>query len=178
MSEERENRGRIIKGRRAAVYICRAARYLLLLLMFLAGMLSALPNLLGYRAYIIISGSMEPTVPVGSVVYAKSVEPEKIQAGDIIVFYGGRDGDAVTTHRVAENRTKNREFITRGDANADNDMLPRPYESLIGRVEFTVPFLGRLLIELSGKGKRWGLLGTLAAAMAALYFLEDRLRHM
>lgn len=63
---------------------------------------------------------------------------------DYVVFYGGRDGDAVTTHRV----------------------------------EFTVPFLGRLLTQLSGKEKRWGLLGTLAAVIAALYFLEDRLRHM
>lgn len=146
-----------------------------MLLIFLAGMLSTLPNLLGYRAYAIVSGSMEPAIPIGSVAYAKPLEPEKIQTGDIIVFYGGRNGDAVTTHRVAENRTADREFITRGDANADNDMLPRPYESLIGRVEFSVPYLGRFLTALSGRAGRWSVLG-IAAAVAALWLLEDRLK--
>lgn len=90
----------------------------------------------------------------GSLVYAKYVEPEEIKAGDIIVFYGGRNGHAVTTHRVVENRRADREFITRGDANADNDMLPRPYESLIGRVELSVPYLGDFLSLLRGKTGR------------------------
>ncbi len=111
----------------------------------------ALPLFLGFQAYIIVSGSMEPAIAQGSVVYARYVEPEEIREGDIIVFYGGRNGDAVTTHRVMENRTAEREFITRGDANADNDMLPRPYESLIGRVELSVPFLGKVLSVLSGR---------------------------
>ncbi len=110
-----------------------------------------LPLFLGFQAYIIVSGSMEPAIAQGSVVYARYVEPEEIREGDIIVFYGGRNGDAVTTHRVMENRTAEREFITRGDANADNDMLPRPYESLIGRVELSVPFLGKVLSVLSGR---------------------------
>ncbi len=123
---------------------------MLLLLVLLAGVLPLLPVLLGYKAYAIVSGSMEPAILEGSVVYARCVEPESIRVGDIIVFYGGRNGEAVTTHRVVENRVSEREFITKGDANADNDMLPRPYESLIGRVELSVPFLGRLLSMLSG----------------------------
>lgn len=142
-----------------------------MLLIVLTGALLALPGLLGYSPYTIVSGSMEPAIPLGSVVYARGVPPERVQPGDVIVFYGGRNGDAVTTHRVVENRTAAREFITRGDANADNDMLPRPYENYIGRVELSVPLLGRILTVLSGKAGRAGLMGIVFAVMG-LYFLE------
>ena len=151
MYEKRKKLENGKKSGKAAAYLLKAVSKICLLLAVLAGALSALPLFLGFQAYIIVSGSMEPAIPLGSVVYARDVEPEEIREGDIIVFYGGRNGDAVTTHRVMENRTAEREFITRGDANADNDMLPRPYESLIGRVELSVPFLGKVLSVLSGR---------------------------
>lgn len=141
---KRNVKGKEKESGKAVAYLPKAVSMICLFLAVLAGMLPALPLLLGYKAYAIVSGSMEPAIPEGSIVYAKYIKPEEIQAGDIIVFYSGRNGDAVTTHRVAENHIADREFITRGDANADNDMLPRPYENLIGRVELSVPFLGRL----------------------------------
>ena len=151
MYEKRKKLENGKKSGKAAAYLLKAVSKICLLLAVLAGALSALPLFLGFQAYIIVSGSMEPAIAQGSVVYARYVEPEEIREGDIIVFYGGRNGDAVTTHRVVENRAAEREFITRGDANADNDMLPRPYESLIGRVELSVPFLGKVLSVLSGR---------------------------
>ena len=175
MLEKRKNTEKIGNGSKTAADICKAIRNILLFLMALAGVLSVLPVLLGYRAYTIVSGSMEPSIPLGSVVYVKPSQPEDIQPGDVIVFYGGRDGDAVTTHRVVENRAADREFITRGDANADNDMLPRPYESLIGRVGFSVPLLGRILTVLSSNAGRAGLLG-IVFGILGLSFLEAGLR--
>lgn len=175
MSEKRKNREKVKEGGGIGVFLCRAVRTALLLLIVLTGALLVLPGFLEYKPYTIISGSMEPSIPLGSVVYARSVKPEQVQPGDVIVFYGGRNGDAVTTHRVVENRTVEGEFITRGDANADNDMLPRPYGSFIGRVELAVPLLGRFLTALSGTAGRAGLLG-IVAAIIGLYFLEAGLR--
>ena len=151
MYEKRKKLENGKKSGKAAAYLLKAVSKICLLLAVLAGALSALPLFLGFQAYIIVSGSMEPAIAQGSVVYARYVDPEEIREGDIIVFFGGRNGDAFNTHSVMENRTAEREFITRGDANADNDMLPRPYESLIGRVELSVPFLGKVLSVLSGR---------------------------
>ena len=125
----------------------------------------ALPRLLGFEAYAIISGSMEPQIPVGSLVYAKAMAPEEVEAGDVIVFYGGRAGEAVTTHRVVENRNADREFITRGDANAGDDMEARPYESLIGRVEHILPHFGRLSLMMSMASGKTGMVCFLGAAL-------------
>ncbi len=125
----------------------------------------ALPRLLGFEAYAIISGSMEPQIPVGSLVYAKAMAPEEVEVGDIIVFYGGRAGEAVTTHRVVENRNADREFITRGDANAGDDMEARPYENLIGRVEHILPHFGRLSLMMSMASGKAGMVCFLGAAL-------------
>ena len=77
-----------------------------------------------------------------------------ILAEDVIAYYGGRDQDAVVTHRVVENQISRREFITKGDANAANDMLPVSYHNLLGRVETSIPVLGyvaQLLTAREGK---------------------------
>lgn len=55
-----------------------------------------LPRLLGYEVYVVVSGSMEPAIPVGSALYVESVPPEEVEVGDVIAFY---DRGAVITHR-------------------------------------------------------------------------------
>ena len=61
---------------------------------------------------------------------------------DVIAFYGGPDTNAIITHRVVENRVVMGQFITRGDANEENDMNPTSYREFIGRVELTIPKFG------------------------------------
>lgn len=134
------------------------------------------PRLLGYDVYAIVSGSMEPSISTGSLVYAKKTDPAAVEPGDVIVFLGGRDGGTVITHRVAENRTQERAFITKGDANASNDVYPVPYEQCLGRVALSVPALGFFLPAVSTMPGKLSLLGVLAAA-AALRFLGAWLKH-
>lgn len=110
-----------------------------------------LPALFGYEVYEVVSGSMEPEIPVGSILYVEETEPEDVLPGDIIAFT--RDG-SVVTHRVEENRYVEGEFITKGDANRKEDMLPVAYESLIGKAVYHLPMLGvlmRLLASTTGK---------------------------
>lgn len=115
-----------------------------------------LPKLLGYQAYEIVSGSMEPEIPVGSAVYVKSADPEMVSEGEIIVFW---KGDSVITHRVLENVHAKREFITKGDANSAEDMAPVPYGDLLGSVKLHIPVLGSVMALLSGgRGKIYAAL--------------------
>lgn len=82
------------------------------------------PKLMGYEIYNVVSGSMEPEIPVGSVIYVKAVSPETVEEGDIIAF---TSGVSVISHRVVSNQTVEGKFTTKGDANAENDMNPVGY---------------------------------------------------
>ena len=146
--------------------ILTALSTILLLLVILICLPLMGPRLLGYQPFAIITGSMEPEIPVGSIVYAKAASPQELAPGDVIVFYGGRGQDTVITHRIAENDAAESQFITKGDANEQNDMEPVPYGNLIGEVRFSLPVLGRFLPLAAGTSGKMILLGILAAALA------------
>lgn len=116
---------------------------------------------------------MEPAIPVGSVIYVETLRPEEVAEGDVIAFHGG---DSVIAHRVVKNRVGEGEFITKGDANAENDMNPVGYQELIGRVCLHYPVAGGLLeVCTSSIGKLY--LICLAACGAMLNILAGRLRN-
>lgn len=115
----------------AIVYIC--------ILGFLA---IAAPMVAGYHPVVVLSGSMEPTYGVGSVIYYKSVPFEQIQIGDPITFRGSEDG-AMVTHRVVEKDESARAFGTEGDANGSRDPGMVPYDNVVGRAtQFCIPYAG------------------------------------
>lgn len=128
--------------------VMNVAGTLLLLVVILLCIPVTVPRLFGYQVYNVISGSMEPAIPTGSLVYVKSVEPGDVEAEDVIAFYSSVDSGAIITHRVVENHKVSGEFITKGDANKENDPLPVEYEELLGKVSLSVPFLGGILATL------------------------------
>lgn len=116
----------------------------------------SLPRFAGIQSYVVVSGSMEPSIPVGSLVFAKKVEPATLQKGDVIVFYSteaasmsGGGGAIPITHRVVENNTEAGEVITKGDANESADMNPAAYVNIVGKVFTHVPGLGLLAAPLA-----------------------------
>ena len=113
-----------------------------------------IPRFAGIGQYVVISGSMEPGIPVGSIVYSTAVDPSSLDTGDIIVFYSNEGGDTPVTHRVVENHTADSEIITKGDANAQNDLSPVVYPNIIGKVVLHLPAVGyaaAALTSLQGK---------------------------
>ncbi|MBC8091842.1 MAG: signal peptidase I, partial [Pseudonocardia sp.] len=106
----------------------RRVRSALLLLVVLLALLLALavavvPAAVGGSTLTVLSGSMEPTLPVGSVVVVRPRPPAEIGTGDVITFLArdpGSDATRVVTHRVVE-VLPGPEFRTRGDANPDPD---------------------------------------------------------
>ncbi len=121
------------------------------------------PRLMGYDVYVVVSGSMEPAIPVGSALYVEPARPEDVAAGDVIAFF---ERGAVITHRVVENHVVEGEFITKGDANGENDLAPVAYEALIGRMARSVPYLGSVMAVCSGtKGKIYLACGVVGAVL-------------
>lgn len=117
----------------------------------------AAPRLAGIKTYVVISGSMEPAIPVGSLVYSKTVEPSTLETGDVIVFYsskaaegGGNTSEIIPiTHRVVLNDTTAGEITTKGDANEQNDVSKVIYNNVEGKVIFHIPHLGYIGAPLS-----------------------------
>ncbi len=103
-----------------------------------------IPKAFGYQVYGILSNSMEPEIATGSLVYVDSVDPESIVDGDIITYKMGSDSRVVATHRVVSVNRDKKEFITKGDHNNTVDAQPVIYERLLGKVVFTIPFLGEI----------------------------------
>lgn len=158
-----KHRGRKHKG--VLPGLCSALSVLLLAAVVGICIPMTVPRLFGYEAYTVVSGSMEPAIPVGSAIYLEAAVPETVNAGDVIAFYKGR---GVVTHRVMENRTVSGEFITKGDANEENDMEPVPYAAMIGRMAVSIPFLGTVMAVCSGSmGKAY-----LAGGVAGAFFLQ------
>ena len=137
----------------------------------------AAPRLAGIRTYVVISGSMEPAIPTGSMVYSKEVDPKTLETGDVIVFYssnaapGGTDTKDIIpiTHRVVSNDTAAGEITTKGDANEQNDISKVTYMNVEGKVIFHVPHLGYLASPLSST------MGKIALALIILagYLLAE-----
>ena len=125
----------------------------------------ALPRLAGLEAYAIVSGSMEPELPTGSLVYVERAAADELEAGEVITFYAGAEEDGVVTHRIVENRKGEKELETKGDANEQGDPRPVSYGQVIGRVKSHVPYLGWLYPLMSGRAGKLRLLALLLAAL-------------
>jgi signal peptidase len=102
------------------------------------------PDFMGYKPFIVLSGSMEPTILTGDMVLTKEIAAESIVQNDIITFRA--DQDVMVTHRVTEviNENGNISFITKGDANVGADNIVVKAEDLEGIYLGRVGGLGRI----------------------------------
>ena len=134
--------------------VCSLLGTILLIVLILGCIPLTVPKAFGYNIYTVISGSMEPAIPVGSLVYVKYQEPETIQKKDVIAFYGAKDASSIVTHRVVTNKKLSGEFITKGDANQTKDMNPVNYNNYMGKVVLSIPVIGGIAQSLTtGSGK-------------------------
>lgn len=116
---------------------------ILVILIALAAILF-LPKLLGMTPLAVLSGSMEPTYNVGSLIYVKDADPQDVQIGDPITFK--ISDDTMVTHRVVAIDTEAQTFQTKGDANDNVDGGAVAYENLVGKPVFTIPYMGYLAV--------------------------------
>ena len=154
--------------------LCNVLGTLLIVIVIALCVPITVPWLVGYQVYDVISGSMEPEIPVGSVVYVKQADPSTIQIGDVIAY---QSESGVVIHRVTTNRTSMGEMVTKGDANNVEDFSPVPYDNVLGRVEMHLPFLGAFMsIYASVAGKVYLLLIAACGVMLNLVAANMRQR--
>ncbi|QDP97954.1 signal peptidase I [Microlunatus elymi] len=107
----------------------------------LAVALTVLPALVGGQTLTVLSGSMQPRLPVGSVVVNKPADVATLQRGDIVTY---AIGDTLITHRIVaiKQSSDGPVFTTRGDANNADDTAPVHAAQLRGRLWYDVPYIG------------------------------------
>lgn len=156
---------------RAAAVVCRILGTVILLAVLAVCLPLSVPKLLGYQVYDVVSGSMDPAIPVHSVVLVQPAAPEELQPGEIVAY---RSGSSIVIHRLVENHIVEGELVTKGDANAEPDPLKVEYAGVLGTVTAHIPFIGiyaGALNTLPGKLYAFGFI--VAAAM--LYLLAHEL---
>lgn len=110
--------------------------------MILLVLLLLVPKLFGWQEYIVRSGSMEPSIKKGSIVYLDNVEFEEIEKDDII---GYQSGVNLVVHRVISIDISNQQLQTKGDANSDLDDYSVHDSLVVGKMLFSLPVFGYLI---------------------------------
>jgi signal peptidase I len=128
-------------------------------------------DFMGYKPFIVMSGSMETTINIGDLVIVKKVNSSNIHTGDIIAF---KNGNIVISHRVKEviNDFGTYKFKTKGDNNNVADDFIVNSDAIEGIFVNKIPGLGSILLFL---GKPIGLLMVILVIIivsTALYFVK------
>jgi signal peptidase I len=113
-----------------------------------------LPRATHGSALTVLTGSMTPGIPVGSVVLIRPVDPSTLHVGDIATYQVAPGKAEFITHRIAKidiSKTPTA-FTFKGDANRGADINPVPAGAIRGEVWFHVPYLGAIRDALHGKG--------------------------
>lgn len=110
-----------------------------------------------FNAYVVLSGSMLPTIQIKDIVVTKKIAEEDLEIGDIITFISPdpRFGGISITHRIIDIIDDDTEgikkFRTQGDNNNVADSALVPNKNILGKVILKVPKLGYIQDILSSK---------------------------
>lgn len=118
---------------------------ILVVIVVLFALLLVGARVIGLQVFSVLSGSMEPSYPVGSLIYVKEVDATELRKGDVITFM--LNEKTVATHRVVEVLVDEEDsqvlrFKTKGDANDVEDGGLVHYKNVLGSPIFMIPMLG------------------------------------
>ena len=118
------------------------------------------PRLAGATSYTVLTGSMVPSMPPGTLVVVKPTPPDEIGVGTVITYQLHSEQPTVVTHRVVGQGFDDEGepvFQTRGDANPVADRAwVRPVQ-IRGEEWYAVPYLGHVSNLLTGKERQMGI---------------------
>nr|MBA2381629.1 signal peptidase I [Chloroflexota bacterium] len=166
----------LIRLARRAVGLIRIA---LLVVLVVFTLFTHLAPLSGRELFIIGGGSMEPSIPLGSLVVVSRIDPMMIAAGDVVTIRA--DNGVVITHRVLRvvDRPEGRFVELKGDANQSSDASLVPARAIVGAADHFVPFAGfaqEYLATLPGLLSVVGFLGALSVICMLLEMVERSVR--
>ena len=108
------------------------------------------PCFFGIKAFVIVSGSMQPDLMIGDIVIVKKCDKNDINVGDIISY---RSGHSVITHRIVEFIESDGQtgYITKGDNNNVKDNVVVKFEDIEGKYIGKISKLGNVVLFLKNK---------------------------
>jgi len=128
--------------------ILRIVKYLAISIYALCGIMLIvfLVPKTGWKALNVLTGSMTPAIPRGSIVIIHRVDIHTLKVGDVVTYIDPYNTKETITHRIVT-VTKNGQipaFVTKGDANKtpDREILGG---NIVGKVEYHAPKVGRVL---------------------------------
>jgi signal peptidase len=130
---------------------------LLALVLMMAVLVIVLPMVTTATPYTVLTGSMNPSYPPGTLVIVKPIATDQIRLGDVITYQITSGQPGVITHRVIQIVEPSEpgdtvSFITKGDANSLPDAPVKPVQ-VRGKVWYAVPFLGWVNNAINGSSR-------------------------
>jgi len=159
---------------RLAIWIDRLLEALVLAVS-IAGLIALLVVMLGYRPFVIRSGSMIPTLEVGDVVIADTVPASVLEPDDIVTrFYSPELGESIT-HRVVRVAPTDGglRVTTKGDANTLSERWIVTPETKVGRMAWSIPRIGAAAIRVRTLTAKLAI-GLIALALVIAALLRSR----
>jgi signal peptidase len=135
----------------------------------LAVLVLGIPLATGSTPLAVLTPSMEPALPPGTLVVVRPTAPEDVHLGDVLTYQMRAGNPDVVSHRVVEIHhvsTGELEFVTQGDNNAVPDSKPVTTPQIKGTVWYSVPFVGWTSILVGTYGD-W--LAPLAGGLLLVY---------
>ena len=145
---------------------------IIMLFLALAGILT-MKLKYGMEMKAVLTGSMEPELPVGSLLVIQPVSYDEIEIGNDITFVRDKNLTLVT-HRVISKDDETRTITTQGIANNAPDN-PTRFENVVGKVVYHIPYLGYLVIWTSTlQGKIIAGIIIIALVAFSLLFSDEK----
>ena len=156
------------------VWIVLILALLMTVMVFSSGRNNGIANLMGFIPMTVESDSMKPTFQKNDLIICKEVDDVyKLKEGDVITFWTLIDGQKVkNTHRIVEitELDGDRSFITRGDNNEIDDLVPVMKGDIIGQWDgFKIGGFGKVMSFLRTKT---GFFICIVIPMAVFFLVE------
>ncbi|WP_161974967.1 signal peptidase I [Bacillus timonensis] len=129
------------------------------------------PSIFGYKIMNVLSGSMEPLLEPGDIIFVKEIDINQVKVNDVVTYQKGQQ--TFVTHRVVdifENRD-DVSFQTKGDANNVSDQDLVTPNQIVGTLKMHIPNVGSIANVIKSTG---GL--SLIIGITFIIFLFRRIR--
>ncbi|MBA8991070.1 signal peptidase [Curtobacterium pusillum] len=141
---------------------------LLVIVAGLAVVLIVVPKATGSTPLTVLTQSMDPTLPPGTLLVVRPTPVDAIRVGDVVTYQITSGQPAVISHRVVSIESSSdgsRTFTLKGDNNALADPAPVTAAQIRGVVWYSLPDIG--LVNQLVNGSRTWLVPTIAGVLLA-----------
>ena len=131
---------------------------LLILVIALAAVAIVIPKLAGALPMTVLTSSMVPRFPPGTLIVVKPVNPDDLAIGDVATYQMVSGKPGVITHRIIAINlmaSGGRTFEFMGDNNGVPDAEPVQEAQIQGKLWYSIPLIGWVNNLVNGANKVW-----------------------